>query len=289
MTTPRTTGLAWQLERLAARVAGARRGPRARQALRRAVEGRVVVVSGASGGIGADVARDCGAAGAQVVLVARTREKLEAVATEVEAAGGAAHVVPADLSDAEEVDRVVKEVLAHHDHVDVVVANAGRSIRRGVLATVERTDDLDRVMALNFFGSARLVLGLLPSMVEQGRGHVVAVTTIGTLLHVPRFATYLASKSALEQFTRVLGTEMAPHGVTASVVHMPLVRTDMIAPSSVWRRHVAMNADEGAALVTRAIARRPHAVSMGVRPVAMALDALAPRLFQSAWARRLRH
>lgn len=285
---PDRGSIAWRLERAAARLVGAGRGERAQQALRDAVAGRVVVVTGASGGIGAQVARDVAAAGGHAVIVARTAAKLEAVADEIRGRGGTADVVAADLSEPEDVDRVVKDVLERHGHVDVLVGNAGRSIRRSVLDTADRVDDLDRIMALNFLGTTRLTLGFLPSMVERGRGHVVNVSTIGTLLHVPRFATYLASKAALEQFTRVLAIELAPHGVTASVVHMPLVRTDMIAPSDIWRRHVAMNADEGAALVTRAIARRPTAVSIGARPFALALDAIAPRAFQSAWARRLR-
>lgn len=285
---PDRDSVVWRMERAAARLVGASRGPRAQRALRDAVTGRVVVITGASGGIGAHAAADVAAAGGRVVLVARTEEKLQAVADGIVAAGGSADVVPADLSEPEEVDRVAKEVLDRHGHVDVLVGNAGRSIRRSVLDTADRVDDLDRIMSLNFMGTTRLTLRLLPSMVERGRGHVVNVSTIGTLLHVPRFATYLASKAALEEFTQVLATELAPHGVTATVVHMPLVRTDMIAPSDVWRRHVAMNVDEGAALVTRAIARRPTAVSIGARPVALALDAVAPRAFQAAWRRRLR-
>ena len=286
---PERGSIGWRLERAAARAVGAGRGPRAQQALRDAVAGRVVVVTGASGGIGEHVAHDVAAAGGRVVLVARTLEKLERVADAITSSGGTADVVAADLSEPEEVDRVVTEVLDRHGCVDVLVNNAGRSIRRAVLDTAERVHDLDRIMDLNFRGTIRLTLGLLPTMVEQGRGHVVMVTTIGTLLHVPRFSAYLASKAALEQYTRVLATELAPRGVTASVVHMPLVRTDMIAPSKVWRRHVAMNVDEGAALVTRAIARRPAAVSIGARPVSLVLDALAPRSFQAAWGRRLRH
>lgn len=281
--------ISWRLERLAARAVGARRGPRARSALRAAVADRVVLVTGASGGIGAQVARDCAAVGAHVVLVARTASKLEVVARDVEAAGGTAEVVPADLSDPEDVDRVTKLVLERHGHVDVLVNNAARSVRRSVLGTADRMDDLDRVMSLNFHGTARLTLGLLPSMAEQRRGHVVMISTIGTLLHVPRFSTYLAAKGALEEWSRVLATELAPHGVTVSVVHMPLVRTDMIAPSRVWDRHVAMNTDEGAALVLRAISRRPPAVSIGARSGSLLLDALAPRAFERFWARRLRH
>ena len=273
-------GLAWGL--------GARRGPRQQQALRRAVEGRVVLVTGASEGIGAEVARDCGAAGATVLLVARTREKLQAVADDITAAGGTAHVHPADLADMDDVERLAKEVLEVHDHVDVLVNNAGRSIRRAVADTVDRFHDVERVTQLNYFGAVRLTLALLPSMLERRRGHVVQVSTLGTLVHVPRFSAYLGAKAALEEYSRILATEVAPKGVTVSVVHMPLVRTAMIAPTELFERTPAMSPQQGAALVTRAIAGRPTQISLGLRPVATVVDAVLPRAIQSAWARALR-
>ncbi len=280
---------AWKIERAAAVVAGARRDPRFNERLRTAVGGKTVVVTGASGGIGAHVAEDLGAVGATVVLVARTKDKLDVVAAKVRAGAGRADVIAADLSERDDVDRVAEEIVARHGHADVLVNNAGRSIRRSVMQTSDRMDDLERIFALNFFGSVRLTLGLLPTMVEAGGGHVVNVTTIGNLLQVPRFATYLASKAALEQYGRILATELAPKDVTVTTVHMPLVRTDMIAPSDIWNRHVAMNTDEGAALVNRAIVTRRANVSIGLRPFATALDAVAPRALQRAWASRLRH
>lgn len=267
---------------------GARRGSRQHALLRAAVEDRVVLVTGASEGIGAVVARDCAAAGATVLLVARTQEKLEAVRDEIVAAGGSAHVHPADLSDMDDVERLAREVLDVHGEVDVLVNNAGRSIRRAVADTVDRFHDVERVTQLNYFGAVRLTLAVLPSMIERGRGHVVQVSTLGTLLHVPRFSAYLGAKAALEQYSRILATEVAPAGVTVSVVHMPLVRTNMIAPTRLFERTPAMSPAQGAALVTRAIHSRPRQVSMGLRPVATAFDAVLPRAIQSAWVRALR-
>lgn len=273
-------GAAWAL--------GARRGPRQQEALRDAIAGRVVLVTGASDGIGEVVARDCAAAGAVVLLVARRRERLEQVRDEIEAAGGTAHVHPADLADMEAVEALAAEVLEQHGHVDVLVNNAGRSIRRGVEDTVDRFHDVERVTRLNYFGAVRLTLSLLPQMVERRRGHVVQVSTVGTLLQVPRFSAYLGAKAALEQYSRILAIETAPKGVTVSIVHMPLVRTAMIGPTPLWKRTPAMTAEEGAALVTRAIVRRPAAVSIGLRPVTTLLDAVAPRAIHAAWARNLR-
>ena len=267
---------------------GARRGPRQRDALRDAVEGRVVLVTGASDGIGEEVARDCARAGAEVLLVARRRGRLEQVRDEIVAQGGHAHVHPADLADMDDVERLAAEVVAAHGHVDVLVNNAGRSIRRAVTDTVDRFHDVERVTQLNYFGAVRLTLALLPSMLERGDGHVVQVSTLGTLFHPPRFSAYLGAKAALEEYSRVLATEVGPQGVTVSVVHMPLVRTAMIAPTRRFDRAPAMSPRQASALVTRAIAGRPTQVSLGLRPVATVLDGLVPRAIPAAWARALR-
>ena len=283
-----TRGVRRRVQRGAYWALGARRGPRERDALHEAVAGRVVLVTGASDGIGEVVARDCAAAGAVVLLVARRRERLEQVRDDIVAAGGRAHVHPADLADMDDVARLADEVLAAHGHVDVLVNNAGRSIRRAVADTVDRFHDVERVTQLNYFGAVRLTLALLPSMLERGDGHVVQVSTLGTLFHPPRFSAYLAAKAALEEYSRVLATEVESRGVTVSVVHMPLVRTAMIAPTKRYARAPAMSPRQAAALVTRAIADRPMQVSLGLRPAAMVLDGVLPRAMQTAWTRLLR-
>ncbi len=269
--------------RIAAWVVGARRGPRQQGALRDAVEGRTVVVTGASDGIGAQVARDVGEAGATVVLVARRGELLEAVAEEIRAAGGTAVVHVADLADRDEVVRVARDILAQVGHVDVLVNNAGRSIRRRVVDTVDRFHDVQRVMQLNYFGAVRLTLALLPAMLERGRGHVVQVSTLGTLAHPPYFSAYLASKAALEEYGRVMAHELRDRGISVSVVHLPLVRTAMIAPTEQFDGMRAFSPRQGAAFVTRAIASRPVSVDLGVRSVVGVVDAVAPRMIERAW------
>jgi NAD(P)-dependent dehydrogenase (short-subunit alcohol dehydrogenase family) len=226
-----------------------------------AVRDRTVLVTGASSGIGEETAVALGRAGARVLLVARSTEGLEAVAARIAADGGRAFVHPCDLTDLDAVGRLAEDVLREHGPVDVLVNNAGRSIRRSIAASYDRMHDFERTMQVNYYGPVRLVLGLLPAMREQGRGHVVNVLSEGLLLQTPRFAAYLASKSALDTFSRCVANEVRADGVRVTGVHMPLVRTPMIAPTAAYRRVPALRPHEGAALVLEAIAARPYAVT----------------------------
>ncbi|WP_088288472.1 SDR family NAD(P)-dependent oxidoreductase [Kineosporia sp. A_224] len=225
-------------------------------ALRHAVGGRVVLVTGASEGIGAATARRLGAAGATVLLVARTRGRLEAVRREIVAAGGAAHVHPVDLARPEDVGALAAAVLAEHGRVDVVVSNAGHSIRRSVADSAGRFHDVERLIGVNHLGPVRLLLDLLPSMRERGRGHVVNVSTVGLGLPTPSWTAYLSSKGAFEIWLRTAAPELRADGVTVSTVHLGLVRTRMSAPTAQYRNLPAMTADEAAGVVCRAVLRR---------------------------------
>lgn len=226
-----------------------------------AVRDRTVLVTGASSGIGAETAVSLGAAGARVVLVARSEGGLDEVAGRIADAGGTAVVRPCDLTDLEAVGGLAEGVLRDHGPVDVLVNNAGRSIRRPIAESYDRMHDFERTMQVNYYGPVRLVLGLLPAMREQGRGHIVNVLSEGLLLQTPRFAAYLASKSALDTFSRCVANEVRRDGVRVTGVHMPLVRTPMIAPTAAYRRVPALRPREGAALVLEAIAARPYAVT----------------------------
>ena len=175
-----------------------------------------MLITGASAGIGRATAEKLAAAGAHVLLVARTAEKLDDVRREIERAGGVAHVFTADLADLESCDALVKEVTSTLGGVDVLVNNAGRSIRRSILLSQDRFHDYQRTMQLNYFGALRLVFGFLPSMREQRHGHVVNVSSIGVQTNPPRFSAYVASKAALDAFSRVAASELrrgrgAPH------------------------------------------------------------------------------
>ncbi|HEX5115342.1 MAG TPA: SDR family oxidoreductase [Pseudonocardiaceae bacterium] len=247
---------------------------RARRSDRRQpLAGRRIVITGASSGIGKATAFAVAARGAIPLLVARRQDELDEVRAEIQAMGGAAHVYPCDLSDADAVDALVKQLLADHD-VDMVVNNAGRSIRRSVHLSVDRLHDFDRTMILNYFAPLRLTLGLLPHLRARGFGHVVNITTMGLQTDTPRFAAYLASKAALDEFSVVAGRELLGDNVTFTTVRMPLVRTPMIAPTTAYRALPAASPKDAALLVVRALEKRPVRVG---RPegVAAELAALA--------------
>ncbi len=226
-----------------------------------AVDGRLVMITGASSGIGKAAALKIGAAGGNVLLIARTEEKLRETAAEIEQHGGVALVYPCDLSDPDDIDRMAAEVLENHGRVDVLVNNAGKSIRRSVKHAYDRFHDYQRTMQLNYFGPVKLILDLLPGMRERGSGHIINVSTIGLQTNTPRFSAYLASKAALDAFSRSIAAEIIDDGVHITTVYMPLVRTPMIAPTTVYDRFPTLSPDEAADLITEAIRKRPKRVA----------------------------
>jgi NAD(P)-dependent dehydrogenase (short-subunit alcohol dehydrogenase family) len=241
------------------------------------VKGRVVMVTGASSGIGEAVARSLAARGATVLLVARSAETLEMVRKEIAEDGGTAFVHPANLSDLDDVDRLIGEVLGAHHRVDILINNAGMSIRRSVALSYDRMHDYQRTMQLNYFGAVRLVLGLLPGMRERGYGHIVNVSSIGVQTNQPRFSAYVASKAALDAFTRSIGTEIVDNGVAVTTVHMPLVRTPMIAPTTIYKAFPALTPDEAAAMIVRAVDDRPKRVATTLGNIGQISYAIAPK------------
>jgi short-subunit dehydrogenase len=246
------------------------------QSLPGVVKGRVVLITGASSGIGEATALQIGRAGGTVVLVARTRDKLEAVAAEVEDAGGIAYVHPCDLSKPDDVDRMAQEVLDQHGQVDVLVNNAGKSIRRSVNRSYDRFHDYQRTMQLNYFAPVKLILDLLPVMRERGSGHIVNISTMGLQVNTPRFAAYLASKAALDAFSRSIGPEIIGDGVHITTVYMPLVRTPMIAPTKLYDRFPTLSPEEAADLITDAIRKRPKKVATVLGNLGQLSYAIAP-------------
>lgn len=250
--------------------------PPAGDALARAIGDRTVLVTGASSGIGRSVALRCGAAGATVVLVARSADALEEVAEEVRAGGGTAHVIPADLADPDSVAGLGAALADTVDRVDVLVNNAGRSIRRPVMDSLDRFHDVERTIQLNYLGAVRMIHLVLPGMVAAGDGHIVNCSTMGTKVFPSRFAAYLGSKCALEGYSASLATELADRGIEVTTVHLPLVRTEMIAPTEVYRRAPALTADQGAAMVTSALVDRPARVLSPAGHALQAVRTVAP-------------
>jgi len=247
------------------------------RSLSAAVRGKVVLVTGASSGIGKATAVKVADAGATVLLVARSVEKLEETKAEIEAAGGTAHIHRCDMSDVEDVERMAEEALAYHGQVDVLVNNAGRSIRRSVGLSYDRFHDYERTMQVNYFGPVRLILALLPSMRARGSGHVVDISSIGTQTNPPRFSAYVASKAALDAFARVIASEVIDDGVHITTIHMPLVRTPMIAPTRMYDVFPAISPEEAAEMICAAMIERPKKVATRLGTLGELVYAVAPK------------
>jgi NAD(P)-dependent dehydrogenase (short-subunit alcohol dehydrogenase family) len=245
--------------------------------LRRAVAGKVVVVTGASSGIGESAARLVGGAGATVVLVARRREELERIAAGI---GENALVKPCDLTDLEAIDRLADEIVAEHGGVDVLVNSAGISIRRAVDRSLDRFQDFERPMQLNYFASVRLILRLLPSLRERS-GQVINISSAGVQTRTPRFSGYVASKAALEAFSDAVQAETHGEGLRFTTISMPLVRTPMITPTRQYEHFPALTPDEAGRLVAEAIVGRPRRVAPPFAHLVSAVDAVDPELMDA--------
>jgi NAD(P)-dependent dehydrogenase (short-subunit alcohol dehydrogenase family) len=200
------------------------------------------------------------------------------VRAEIEAAGGAAWIYPTDLSDGDACDGMAAAVLAEHGRVDILVNNAGRSIRRSLVSSLDRFHDFERTMRLNYFGAVRLMLAVIPGMRERGAGHVINISSIGVQAYPPRFGAYVASKSALAALSRCVGPELAGDGIAVTNIHMPLVRTPMIAPTGIYDHFPTIDTRQAAEMVMRAILERPPEVSTRLGKLGEAVDTLAPGL-----------
>jgi NAD(P)-dependent dehydrogenase (short-subunit alcohol dehydrogenase family) len=242
-----------------------------------AVNGRTVVITGASSGIGRAAAIKIAQAGGIPILVARTMEKLEEVKAEIESRGGTAYAYSADLSDMDSIDDVVKRILNDHAAVDMLVNNAGRSIRRSVSLSTDRFHDYERTIQLNYLGAVKLILGLLPHWKERRFGHVVNVSSIGVQTNPPRFSAYVASKAALDAFTRVVSSETIGENITFTTIHMPLVRTPMIAPTKIYDSFPTISPDEAADLICEAIRAKPKQINTRLGTFGEVAYALAPK------------
>jgi short-subunit dehydrogenase len=247
------------------------------RSLSSSIKGKKVLITGASSGIGLETALKVGEAGGEVLLVSRTREKLEEVASQVEELGGTAHVHPADLSDLEDIDRLAKEVLDEHGGVDVLINNAGRSIRRSVAASYDRFHDYERTMQLNYFGALKLILAFLPGMRERKSGHIINVSSIGVQTNTPRFSAYVASKSALDAFSRCTAPEVVGDNVKFTTVYMPLVRTPMIAPTDIYKAFPTLTPDEAAHMLCDAMIDKPKRMASRLGTFGEVLYAVSPK------------
>jgi NAD(P)-dependent dehydrogenase (short-subunit alcohol dehydrogenase family) len=247
------------------------------RSLARSIQGRRIMITGASSGIGRETALKIGEAGGEVLLVSRTREKLEEVARQVEEAGGTAHVHPCDLSDLDDIDRLAQDVLDEHGGVDILVNNAGRSIRRSVARSYDRFHDYERTMRLNYFGALKLILAFLPGMRERKGGHIINVSSIGVQTNTPRFSAYVASKAALDAFSRCAAPECVADNVKFTTIYMPLVRTPMIAPTDIYKAFPTLTPDEAAQMLCDAMIDKPKRVASRLGTFGEVLYAVSPK------------
>jgi len=253
------------------------------RSLKGTVGGKVVLVTGGSSGIGLAAAIKFAEAGAITIICARDEQKLlEAKKEILEKAGADAQVVTysSDIADEQSCRELVQAIEANHGGVDFLINNAGRSIRRAIEASYERFHDFERTMQLNYFGCLRVTMGLLPGMVKKHRGHVVNISSIGVLTNAPRFSAYVASKAALDAWTRCASSEFADQGITFTTINMPLVRTPMIAPTKIYQNVPTLAPEEAADLIAQACVYKTVRIATRLGITGQLLHALLPRVAQ---------
>ncbi len=249
------------------------------RSLKGAVKGKVVVITGGSSGIGEAAAIRVADAGGKVVIVARDEEKLAEVVKTIKARGGFAKAYPCDITDYAASDKFAKDVLEEFGHVDVLVNNAGRSIRRSLALSYDRFHDFERTMQLNYFACVRLTMNLLPSMTARKKGHIINISSIGVLTNAPRFSAYVASKAALESFARCAASEFHDEGVHFTIVNMPLVRTPMIAPTKIYEEMpTIISPEEAADMIADAIINQPQRIATRMGLFAEILHLVMPKM-----------
>ncbi|ARU57045.1 oxidoreductase, short chain dehydrogenase/reductase family [Oleiphilus messinensis] len=240
------------------------------------VRGQTVVITGSSSGIGEVAAIQLADKGAKVCLVARREDELLRVRNSIEKRGGSAFHYPADLTQPDSLNDVVDQILNDHERVDVLVNNAARSIRRPILEALNRLHDYERTMQINYIAAVNLTLRLLPHFLENGSGQVVNISTLSTQVPIPLFSAYLASKSALESFTRSLVAELGDRGIVGTVVYFPMVRTPMSSKTAIYKHMRMMGPEKAAGWIVKAIEEQPSRVSSPVGVFGSLLLSAAP-------------
>ncbi len=248
------------------------------RSLRGHVGGKVVVVTGGSSGIGHATAVMMARAGARVAIVARDEKKLADTIREITDDGGEARAFSADLAEMEACDAVLEQIFSEMGSIDILVNNAGRSIRRSISSSYDRFHDYERVMQLNYFGSLRMIMGVLPVMEKMRRGHIINISSIGVLSNAPRFSAYVASKAALDAFSRCACSEFSDTGIRFTTINMPLVRTPMIAPTKIYENVPTITPDEAAAMVKQAVIYKPQRIATRLGIFAQVLHSVAPKV-----------
>ena len=250
------------------------------RSLRGKVEGKVVLITGGSSGIGKAAALKIAEAGAKVVIAARGEEELEATRKEISDAGHLCYAFKADLADLDSCDSLIEQVSKQHGGVDILINNAGRSIRRSIELSFDRFHDFERTMQLNYFGSLRLIMQSLPGMIAKRRGHIINISSIGVLASSPRFSAYVASKAALDAFSHCAQGELSGKGISFTTINMPLVKTPMIAPTKMYDSVPTLSPEEAADLIVKAIIDKPSRVATRLGVFAGVVHAVFPKAYE---------
>ena len=250
------------------------------RSLRGRVAGKVVLVTGGSSGIGKAAAFKIAEAGAITIIVARDQQKLDETVAEAKAKGLKLITYSADVSDEAQCADIVRRITEEYGGVDILVNNAGRSIRRGIETSFDRMHDFERTMQVNYFGALRLTMGLLPKMLEKRAGHVINISSIGVLTNAPRFSAYVASKAAMDAWTRCAASEFVDRGIEFTTINMPLVKTPMIAPTKLYDHVPTLTPDDAGDMIVDAIVNRPVRIATRLGIFGQVLHAAAPRVAQ---------
>lgn len=230
--------------------------------LRAAIAGKTVLITGASYGLGEATARKFGAAGATVVVTARTADRLGGLVDSINAGGGRAIAYPADLSDAHATVALAQRITDDQGPLDIIINNAGKSIRRSLDLQYDRPQDFERTIDINYLGPVRLLLGLLPPMRQAGHGHIVNVSTIGVRIAPgPRWGAYQASKGAFDVWLRSVAPELHADGIAVSSVYMALIHTRMSAPTPIMHKLPGLDPDAAAGVIAKAVIDRPRSLA----------------------------
>jgi NAD(P)-dependent dehydrogenase (short-subunit alcohol dehydrogenase family) len=250
------------------------------RSLRGTVAGKVVLVTGGSSGIGLAAAHKFAEAGAVTIICGRDQDKLDEACKEARDKGYEFVAYPADIADMADADRFLQLLIQNHGGVDFLINNAGRSIRRAIEGSYDRFHDFERTMQLNYFGCLRVTMGLLPGMVAKRKGHVVNISSIGVLTNAPRFSAYVASKAALDAWTRCASSEFADQGISFTTINMPLVRTPMIAPTQIYKNVPTLSPEEAADMIAQACIFKPVRIATRLGVTGQVMHAFVPRVAQ---------
>ncbi len=240
------------------------------------LNGKTIILTGGSSGIGEQAAIQLASLGAKVCIVARRSDELERVQNTIQQQGGQACIYPVDITKDNDAQQCIEKILSEHKTVDVLINNAARSIRRPIMEALDRLHDYERTMQINYFAAVRLTLALLPHFLANGHGHVINVSTMSTQVPIPLFSAYLASKSALESFSRSLKMELGDQGINVSIVYFPMVRTPMSSKTNIYKHMRMLDTETAAGWLVKAVQDKPYRVTCTSGAIANALLNTAP-------------